>query len=115
MPFAVSGEKIFTSANKLYTLSKYHPVGIMVFGSAAFMDVPWETIIKIYRNKLGKTKFKTLKKHCDDFISFSGNVVWSSSGIYYDSLVNYSGNDSILKVDLTITNSTAAINFDKIL
>ena len=25
-----SGEKIFTSANKLFTLSKYHPVGIIV-------------------------------------------------------------------------------------
>ena len=46
-------QKVFTSANKIFTLSKYHPVGIMIYGSANFMEVPWETIIKIYRSKLG--------------------------------------------------------------
>jgi len=41
------GQKIFTSANKLFALSKYYPIGIMIYGSASFMSVPWETIIKI--------------------------------------------------------------------
>ena len=57
-----AGQKIFTSANKLFALSKYHPVGIMVYGNAIFMGVPWETIIKIYRNKLGKKKFDIIKQ-----------------------------------------------------
>jgi len=52
--------KIFTSANKLFTLSKYHPVGIMVYGSAIFMGVPWETIIKVFRTSLDKKEFSTL-------------------------------------------------------
>ncbi len=64
------GQKIFTSANKIFTLSKYHPIGIMIYGSAKFMEVPWETIIKIYRNKLGKKKFDALKDYADDFIAF---------------------------------------------
>jgi len=65
------GEKIFTSANKLFTLSKYHPVGIMVYGNANFMDIPWETIIKIYREKeLGKKAFETLEEYGRDFIAF---------------------------------------------
>jgi hypothetical protein len=54
-------QKIFTSANKIFALSKYHSVGIMIYGSALFMGVPWETIIKIYRNKLRKKKFDTLE------------------------------------------------------
>jgi len=66
-------EKIFTSVNKLFALSKYCPVGIMVFGRADFMDVPWETIIKIYREKLGKQKFDTLEKYAKNFIAFLGN------------------------------------------
>jgi len=41
-----AGEKIKTSANKLFALSRYHPVGIMIYGSADIMEVPWETIIK---------------------------------------------------------------------
>lgn len=65
-----SGEKIFTSANKLFTLSKYHPVGIMIYGSAVFMGVPWETIIKVYRNKLGSRSYVTLKQYAHSFVDF---------------------------------------------
>ncbi len=67
------GEKIKTSANKLFALSKYHPVGIMIFGNADLMGVPWETIIKIYKAKLGKKNFDTLKKYADDFMGFLDN------------------------------------------
>ncbi|MCK4295766.1 MAG: hypothetical protein KAX28_03810 [Candidatus Marinimicrobia bacterium] len=66
-------QKVFTSANKLFAFSKYYPVGIMVYGSASFMGVPWETIIKIYRSKLGKQKFGTLKEYVDNFIAFLNN------------------------------------------
>ncbi|OPY84621.1 MAG: hypothetical protein A4E71_02578 [Smithella sp. PtaU1.Bin162] len=64
------GQKIYNSANKLFALSKYHPVGIMLFGSASFMGVPWETVIKVYRTGLKKKCFKTLKEYADDFICF---------------------------------------------
>lgn len=76
-----TGEKIKTSANKLFALSKYHPIGIMVFGNADFMSIPWETIIKIYRNKLGRKKFTMLKEHADDFIAFldNGNSLFPES------------------------------------
>jgi len=66
-------QKVFTSANKLFALYKYYPIGIMVYGSASFMRVPWETIIKIYRSKLGKQKFGTLKEYADNFIAFLNN------------------------------------------
>ena len=49
-----AGQKIFTSVSKIFTLSKYQPVGVMIYGSANLMEVPWETIIKIYRNRLGQ-------------------------------------------------------------
>jgi len=65
-----SGPKIFNTANKLFTLSKYRPVGIMVYGAAEFMGVPWETIIKAYRKHLGKTKFSALDDYAKHFISF---------------------------------------------
>ena len=67
------GKKIFTSANKLFALSKYHPVGIMVYGNAIFMGVPWETIVKVYRKNLSKKRFDTLKEYANDFISFLDN------------------------------------------
>lgn len=72
------GKKIFTSANKLFSLSKYHPVGIMVYGNAIFMGIPWETIIKIYRNRLGKRTSISLKDYAEDFIQFlnDGNLLF---------------------------------------
>lgn len=65
-----SGKKIFSSANKIFSLSKNHPVGVMIYGNASFMGIPWETIIKIFRKKLGTTKFDTLHEYSQEFISF---------------------------------------------
>ncbi len=66
-------QKIFTSANKLFALSKRYPLGIMVYGNASFMGIPWETIIKTYRKNLGEKYFNTTKEYADDFISFLDN------------------------------------------
>ena len=66
----IGDRKVYNSANKLFTLSKYHPVGIMLYGRADFMGIPWESIIKIYRSKLGKQKFDTLKEYSDNFIHY---------------------------------------------
>ena len=65
--------KVYQSANKLFALSKYHPVGLMVYGQAMLMEVDWETIIKVYRNRLGERTFKTLHQHANDFLSFLQN------------------------------------------
>jgi hypothetical protein len=67
------GQKIFSSANKLFALSKFWPVGIMIYGNASLMGVPWETIIKMYRRKLGDKGFATLKEYAADFVSFLDN------------------------------------------
>jgi len=64
------GQKIFTSANKLFCLSKYYPVGIMIYGNATFMGIPWETIVKIYRNELEKKHFSSLKGYAIHFLQF---------------------------------------------
>ena len=76
-----SNQKIFTSANKLFSLSKYHPVGIMIYGNATFMGIPWETIIKTYRHKLSKKKLKTLDGYAMDFVGFldNGNSLFPNS------------------------------------
>jgi hypothetical protein len=73
-----SKQKIFSSANKLFALSKYQPIGIMVYGDAEFMSVPMEVMIKVYREKLGRNKFKTLNEYGTDFIGFldNGNMMF---------------------------------------
>lgn len=88
------GQKIFTSANKLFALSKYYPVGLMVYGNANLMGVPWETIIKIYRKLLGEQKFDKLRDYADNFISFldDGNKLFPDKlqkEYFYASISSY--------------------------
>lgn len=66
----IGTSKIFNTADKLFSLSKHHPVGIMIYGSAEYMGVPWETVIKIYRKKLGDRQFDKLNDYSEDFINF---------------------------------------------
>jgi len=63
-------EKIFTTANKIFSLSSEHPVGIMIYNYASFMGIPWETIIGLYRKKLGSVTFDTLFDCASHFINF---------------------------------------------
>ena len=67
-------QKIYNSANKLFMISKFHPVGIMIYNNADFMGVPWETIIKTYRNQLGSKSFPTLEEYVEDLIRFLENI-----------------------------------------
>ena len=67
-------QKIWNSANKLFALSKYRPVGVMVYNNASILGVPWETIIKTYRASLGSAGFNTLEEYGQDFLRFlNGN------------------------------------------
>lgn len=65
--------KIFTSANKLFALSQYHPVGIMIYGNSRLGEVPWETVIKLYRDHLGARKRDSIEYFKQDLIRFINN------------------------------------------
>lgn len=62
--------KIYNTVNKLFNLNKYYPVGIMIYGGASCLDVPWETIIKMYRSDRKERGFGTIKEYGDDFFNF---------------------------------------------
>lgn len=76
----IGGQKVFNSANKLFALSKFHPVGIMIYGNGSFMGVPWDTIIKSYRKQLKNDRMEYLELYADDFIRylFSNEAFFSS-------------------------------------
>jgi hypothetical protein len=71
--FSENEQKIYNSANKVFALSKYHPVGIMIYNSASFMGIGWEIIIKEYRKTLEKRSCKTLFEYADSFLKFIKN------------------------------------------
>lgn len=62
--------KTYNSANKLFSLSKYEPVGIMIYGGAEIMGIPWETLIKEYRRQLGRRSFPELREYAEHFLEY---------------------------------------------
>lgn len=72
-------KKIYNSANKLFALSKYHPVGIMVFNNAKLLGLDWEIIIKQYRKQLQRENFATINDYYDDFMKYlNGESIFSN-------------------------------------
>lgn len=64
------GNKIINNAIKLFSLSKYEPVGVMLYNNSTFYGTPWDVIIKIYRKQLGKKSFPHTFDYVSDFIAF---------------------------------------------
>lgn len=58
------------NANKIFSLSKYAPVGIAIYWSAEFMWIPVEILVKEYRKNLWKIKFWTIEDYMSNFINF---------------------------------------------
>lgn len=65
-----SPSKGYDTVNKLFALSKNHPVGIMVFGNAQLMGIPWETLIKDYRKNIGNKSFQTVELWKESFLDY---------------------------------------------
>jgi hypothetical protein len=66
----VNHRKVYNSANKIFTLSKHHPVGISIYNSAQIMGIPWEILIKEYRKQLGDKSFSKLSEYKDNFFNW---------------------------------------------
>lgn len=62
--------KIYNTTNKLFGLSKYEPIAIMVYGNAEFMGVPWETLIKLFREDFGERALGSVREYGAEFLSF---------------------------------------------
>jgi len=98
------GQKIYNSENKLFMLSKYAPVGIMIYGDAEFMGIPWETIIKLFRGSLKKNTFKSLAGYATYLIEYlekpGGLISQEEQKKWFDILVY--GAFSSLKNDIQV-------------
>ena len=64
------GEKIANSANKMLRLTSANPISVMVTGSASLLGVPWDVIIRRYRQKRGNNSFPTVQACVNDFFSY---------------------------------------------
>jgi hypothetical protein len=62
--------KVLNTANKLFSLSKHAPVGLMIYGNAGMLGIPWETIVKMYRKELARQEFDTVEQYSKHFFRY---------------------------------------------
>ena len=60
----INGNKTYEGVNKLFMLSKNPPMGIMIYNNANFIAIPFETLIKDFREQIKNDKTLTT---VDDF------------------------------------------------
>lgn len=77
----LSGEKVFNTANKVFALSKYHPVGLMIYGNAELMGIPWETLVKVFRQRIGSKSSGKLEEYAAAFIEFLRSLIGEEGAI----------------------------------
>ena len=123
----IGSQKIYNSALKLFSLSKMAPVGVMIYGNASLIDVPWETIIKIFREDLGNKRFDSLQEYADGFFEFvrarnnffpeSSQRVWVQRNIkgYYDHILDLLIEDiqEVIKLKGKIEESETQVVFEE--
>lgn len=63
-------DRYFKGANKIFQLSDHHPVGLMIFDAADILRVPWEIVVKSFRNELGRKSFNSLNEYAVEFFVF---------------------------------------------
>lgn len=97
-----NNKKVFNTANKVFTLSKYHPVAVAIYNNSELVGVPWEIVIKEYRKHLGEKPFPTLKEYVDDFFNYikARNYFTDEVGhkMHLKSLISTFLNDAIRNV-----------------
>lgn len=64
------GDKIYHHAEKLFPLRSDAPVGIMIYGSAEIMAMPWELVINSYAQQLGERRFDRIEQYAQEFLHF---------------------------------------------
>ena len=70
--FMGEGQKIF-STDKIYSLSKTQPIGMMLYDHSEISGLPVELIVKEFRNSIKDMTFPTLEDCAESFIKYINN------------------------------------------
>ena len=74
-------EKVTKNGNKMVRLSDVNPIAVMITGNAEFLRVPWDVIVRRYRQKNGMVRHATVESTVKDFFNYIAvtGVFWNDS------------------------------------
>ena len=79
--FGQGQAKTYNAVNKLFSLGGHHDIGILIYGNAEFMDIPWEIIIKEFRKEYCTKIFDRLEDCSVAFLEFLKNEKFKNDTI----------------------------------
>ncbi|GHU88834.1 hypothetical protein FACS189476_06640 [Spirochaetia bacterium] len=62
--------KTYYTQQKIFSLTKKHSVGIMIYSDSEFMQINWEIIINEFSKAVGDRVFDTLEEYAKYFLTF---------------------------------------------
>lgn len=75
-------EKVTKNGNKMIRMSNDDPIAVMITGSADFLGVPWDVIVRRFRQRKGEEKkhYPTVEACVNDFFDYvaSNDTLWNS-------------------------------------
>jgi hypothetical protein len=81
--------RYFKGANKIFQLSHHHPVGVMIFNAADLLNVPWEILLKTFRDELSDKTFNNLEGYAEEFFTFlDGNARFFPESVQRTTLIS---------------------------
>ena len=66
----IGRRRVWKHSSKLFLLSDYNDIGIMIHNAADYRGVPWQIIIKQFRREIGKERFATVSEASERFVDY---------------------------------------------
>lgn len=63
-------ERYFKGTNKIFQLSNYRPVGMMIYAASNLQGVPWEIVAKDFREHLAQRSFEDLEGYAKELFTY---------------------------------------------
>lgn len=104
-------------ASKLFALSLHHPVGVMVYGNAEIMRMPWDVIIKAYRKQQKDVSYPVLEDYGENFIRYLKSSTKTNAAFFseedQEEYVNSTIGYNLLKVKRQIEHKVEDLILEK--
>jgi len=66
----IGRERVWKHANKIFSLGPRNDIGIMIYNAGDFLGIPWEVVVKEFREHSSERDFPTLSECSDEFGTF---------------------------------------------
>lgn len=77
----VGKDRVWKNTNKLFSVSAYNDIAIMIYGTGDFCGISWEVVIKQFRSQIGRRVFKSVEEAAQSFEEFLSKFETPSSQI----------------------------------